>query len=183
MFPILQIHWALEEAGVSISKFAEWKQQINTGFKIDNFHANPKCFSDTEVSNLPMLRNLTFNQFGVTMSQQAQESRKNYFELKDKVEHMKNDVENIKADMNHVKGQFSMCVHELTNISASLAILMGRTNEFSNVPTMNDGTKSVSAVDSTETITTINENKRVMHDHINDQISKKVSLLYFQILS
>lgn len=174
---------ALDLAGVSTGEFAEWKKEINTGFKYDNFHANPKCFSDTEVSDLPMLGNLTFNQFCVTMSQQALESRKNYLELKDEVKHMKNDVENIKADMNHVKGQFSMCVHQLTNISASLAILMGRTNEFSNVPTMNDGTKSVSAVDSTETMTTINENKRVMHDHINDQISKKVSLLYFQILS
>ena len=174
---------ALDVAGVSTGEFAEWKKEINTGFKYDNFHANPKCFSDTEVSELPMLGNLTFNQFCVTMSQQALESRKNYLELKDEVKHMKNDVENIKADMNHVKGQFSMCVHELTNISASLAILMGRTNDCSNVPTMTDGTKSVSTLEATENITTINKNKRVLHDETNDQISKIVSLLCYNILT
>ena len=133
-----------------------------------------------------MLGNLTFNQFCVTMSQQAQESRKNYLDLKDKVEHMKNDVENIKVDvenikvdMNHVKGQVSMCLHELTNISTSLAIFTGRTNEFSNVPTMTDGTKSVSTVEATENNTTTNENKRVIHDQTNDQISKKVTFICY----
>ena len=97
--------------------FRMWEKEINAGFYVDNFNANPILFSGDEIEHMPLLGNWTLNEFCMHSVQRQQQ-------LMEKIMQLELIIHEQREQISFLHKQFLISQNEQMKTNKSIAEIL-----------------------------------------------------------